>query len=109
MQKAGAEVAELSAEESIMDLTGLLGMLGKRQITSMLVEGGNKLFGSLFDSGLVDKTLAFVSPIIIGGDAAKSAVGGKGVNMVTEALRLSRVKMSEFGGDILISGYVNGK
>jgi diaminohydroxyphosphoribosylaminopyrimidine deaminase/5-amino-6-(5-phosphoribosylamino)uracil reductase len=73
------------------------------------VEGGSGLFGSLFDGGLIDKVLAFVSPIIVGGDGAKSAVGGNGVRKVSDALRLKRVKMVEFGDDVLISGYVNGK
>lgn len=108
-KKAGAEVVELPAERDIIDLAELLNVLGKRQVTSVLAEGGNKLFGSLFDRGLVDKVLVFISPIIIGGDEAKSAVGGKGVNMVAEALRLSRVKINEFGDDVLVSGYLGGK
>jgi len=73
------------------------------------VEGGGGLFGSLFDRGLVDKVLTFISPIIIGGDGAKSAVGGKGVTRIADALRLNRVKIIEFGDEVLISGYVGGK
>ena len=87
----------------------LLTILGEREVTSVLVEGGSGLFGSLFDSGLVDKVLAFVSPTIVGGDEAKTAVGGKGVRKIADALRLKRVKMMGFGDDVLISGYVDGK
>ncbi len=105
-RKVNAEVMEFNATESVIDLSELLAVLGRRQVTSVLVEGGNKLFGSLFDQGLVDKVLAFVSPIIIGGERAKSAVGGDGVNRISEALQLSRVKITEFGSDVLISGYV---
>jgi len=108
-KKAGAEIVELPAKKDIMDLEELLKVLGKREVTSVLVEGGSGLFGSLFDHGLVDKVLAFISPIIIGGDGAKSAVGGTGVNNVADALRLNRVKTTEFGDDVLISGYVDGK
>jgi len=53
--------------------------LGKRQIMSVLVEGGSILFGSLFDQKLVDKVVIFVAPIIIGGEKAKTAIGGRGV------------------------------
>ena len=81
-------VVELKADKDVIDLKELLNILGKRQVTSVLVEGGSGFFGSLFDSGLVDKVMAFISPIIIGGDEAKSAVGGNGVSRVTEALRL---------------------
>jgi len=108
-RKTGAEIVELPAEKDVIDLGELLRLLGKREVTSSLVEGGSGLFGSLFDRGLVDKVLAFISPIVIGGDGAKSAVGGNGVNTVVEALRLNRVKIIEFGDDILISGYVGGK
>jgi len=105
-RKVNAEVVEFNATKGVIDLSELLAVLGRRQVTSVLVEGGNKLFGSLFDQGLVDKVLAFVSPIIIGGERAKSAVGGNGVDRIGEALQLSRVKITEFGSDVLISGYV---
>jgi len=91
----------------VVDLADLLSMLGKRQVTSILVEGGSRLFGSLFDCGLVDKVLAFVSPIIIGGgEEAMSAVGGHGAHAMAEALRLKRVKVNGFGEDVLVSGYL---
>jgi len=108
-RKAGAEIVELPAKEGIIDLQELLNVLGKREVASVLVEGGSGLFGSLFDRGLVDKVLAFISPIIIGGNEAKSAVGGNGVNKVADALHLNRVKIIEFGDDLLISGYVGDK
>jgi diaminohydroxyphosphoribosylaminopyrimidine deaminase/5-amino-6-(5-phosphoribosylamino)uracil reductase len=108
-KKTGAEIVELPAEEGIIDLKELLGVLGKREVTSIMVEGGSGLLGSLFDCGLVDKVLAFVSPMIIGGDEAKSAVGGEGARKMSDALHLKRIKMMEFGDDVLISGYTNGK
>ncbi len=108
-KKTGAEIVQLPAEKGVIDLKELLAILGKREVTSVLVEGGSGLFGSLFDSGLVDKVLAFVSPIIVGGEEAKSAVGGNGVRKIADALHLKRIKMLEFGDDVLISGYVDGK
>jgi len=103
--KAGAEVLELPAKGGSVDIVELLKLLGKREIVTVLVEGGGKLLGSLFDYHLVDKVLAFISPIIIGGREAVS-VGGNGVDNMAKALRLSRVDIKSFGDDILISGYV---
>jgi diaminohydroxyphosphoribosylaminopyrimidine deaminase / 5-amino-6-(5-phosphoribosylamino)uracil reductase len=108
-KKTGTEIVELPAENGVIDLKQLLMVLGKRQITSIMVEGGSGLFGSLFDNGLVDKVMAFVSPTIIGGEKAKGAVGGSGAKKMSDALRLKRVKVMEFGDDVLISGYLNGK
>jgi len=108
-KKTGAEIVPLPAEKGVIDLKQLLAVLGKRQVTSVMVEGGSGLFGSLFDNGLVDKVMAFVSPTIIGGDKAKGVVGGSGAKKMSDALHLKRVKVMEFGDDILISGYLNGK
>jgi diaminohydroxyphosphoribosylaminopyrimidine deaminase/5-amino-6-(5-phosphoribosylamino)uracil reductase len=104
--EAGAEVLELPSKEGLVDVGELLKVLGKREVVSILVEGGGKLLGSLFDHHLVDKVLAFIAPIIIGGNEAKSAVGGDGVTTVAEALRLGRVSTDSFGDNILVTGYV---
>ncbi|MEW6142873.1 MAG: bifunctional diaminohydroxyphosphoribosylaminopyrimidine deaminase/5-amino-6-(5-phosphoribosylamino)uracil reductase RibD [Chloroflexota bacterium] len=106
LARLGVEVTVLRAGDGLVDLERLLKVLGKRQITSVLVEGGSSLLGSLFDCGLVDKVMAFVAPLIIGGDGAKTAVGGGGVERVTAALHCERVKVERFGDDVLISGYV---
>jgi len=107
--QAGAELLELPSAEGLVDLEKLLKALGKREITSVLVEGGGILLGSLFDRGLVDKVIAFIAPIIIGGKEAKTAVGGKGVDKVADSLRLERVSVEKFGEDLMISGYVRSK
>jgi len=103
--EAGAEVLELPAREGSVDIVELFKLLGRREIVTVLVEGGGKLLGSLFDHHLVDKVLAFISPIIIGGCEAIS-VGGNGVDNIAKASRLSRVDIKSFGDDILVSGYV---
>jgi diaminohydroxyphosphoribosylaminopyrimidine deaminase/5-amino-6-(5-phosphoribosylamino)uracil reductase len=101
----GIEVLELPEEEGLVDLEELFKLLGKREIATVLVEGGSCLLGSLLDHRLVDKVLAFISPIIIGGDKAKTAVGKNGVSTIEEALHLNRVSTKSFGDNILISGY----
>ena len=108
LEETGAEVLEFSTfspKEGLVDLEELLRELGRREITRILVEGGGTLLGSLFDQGLVDKVIAFIAPMIIGGKEAKLAVGGKGVDRIAEALRLSRVKVERFGDDVMIVGY----
>ncbi|MFC1949243.1 bifunctional diaminohydroxyphosphoribosylaminopyrimidine deaminase/5-amino-6-(5-phosphoribosylamino)uracil reductase RibD [Chloroflexota bacterium] len=104
--KIGAEVLEFPSEEGRVDLKSLLKELGKRDITSVLVEGGGILLGSLFDRGLVDKVIAFINPMIIGGEGAKTAVAGRGVDKLVNAYRLERVSTEKFGDDLMISGYI---
>jgi len=102
----GAELLELPLEEGSVDLEELLKTLGEREITSVLVEGGGILLGSLFDRGLVDKVIAFIAPIIIGGEEARTAVAGKGVDKVMDAFKLERVSVERFGEDLMLSGYI---
>ncbi len=104
--QVGAELLELPSEEGLVDLKGLIEALGEREITSVLVEGGGILLGSLFDYGLVDKVVAFIAPIIIGGKEAKTAVSGNGVSKVVDSLKLERIKVEKFGEDLMVSGYV---
>jgi diaminohydroxyphosphoribosylaminopyrimidine deaminase/5-amino-6-(5-phosphoribosylamino)uracil reductase len=104
--RAGAEILELPATKGLVDLEKLMAALGERQVTSVLVEGGGILFGSLFDQGLVDKVIAFIAPIIIGGAEARTAVAGSGVDKVADSFRLERVRVERFGDDLAVSGYV---
>ena len=85
----------------------LLEHLGEIPGSSVLVEGGSRLVGSLFDLHLVDKVAAFIAPVIIGGDESPSAVGGKGAFIMEEMSRLSNVLVENIGEDLLITGDVN--
>ena len=102
---SGAEILELPSPEGRVDLKALVTALGARGITSVLVEGGGALLGALFDQRLVDKVIAFVAPLIIGGQDAGTAVAGVGVETIREALRLERLSWERFEDDIMIIGY----
>jgi len=107
--QVGAELVELPSAEGRVDLEKLLKTLSEREIASVLVEGGGILLGSLFDQGLVDKVIAFIAPIIIGGEEAKTPVGGKGVDKIVDSLRLERVRVERFGDELMVSGYVTAE
>lgn len=104
--EVGAQVVELPSANDMVDMEGLLKYLAGRNITSVLVEGGGILLGSLFDLGLVDRVVCFMAPIIIGGSEARTPVAGTGVDRVAEALKLERVKVIPLGQDLMITGYV---
>jgi len=104
-KREGTEYIVLRSENGLIDIAELLKMLGQRQITTVMVEGGSKLLGYVFDHHLVDKVLAFVAPIVIGGEEAKTAVSGRGVDKVADALQLNDIKIERFGNEFLISGY----
>jgi diaminohydroxyphosphoribosylaminopyrimidine deaminase / 5-amino-6-(5-phosphoribosylamino)uracil reductase len=102
---AGAETLRLPDAEGRVDLKALMRHLGGRQVTSLLVEGGGTLLGTLFDLGLIDKVVAIIAPMIIGGSQAGTPVGGSGVEKIADAVRLENVKVAQYGPDTVISGY----
>jgi diaminohydroxyphosphoribosylaminopyrimidine deaminase/5-amino-6-(5-phosphoribosylamino)uracil reductase len=102
----GVEVAVLPASAGRVDLDALLDELGRRKVTSLLVEGGATVHGAFFDAGLVDRVVAFLAPTIIGGAAAPGPVGGTGALSLAGARRLLDVEVRRLEADTLISGYV---
>ena len=100
----GAEVCVLPDAGGRVDLPALLDELGRRDVLSLLVEGGSEVHGSFFDARLVDRTQAILAPLVIGGAAAPSAVGGDGPTALAGATRLLDVTVEQLGADVLVSG-----
>ena len=106
LRSAGAEVVSLPGDGPSVDLTALMDHLASEHgVTSLLVEGGATILGSLFDLGLVDKVVAFVSPVIVGGVTAPTPVAGAGFERIADTLRLERVRWDRYGRDMAITGY----
>ena len=90
-----------------LDLGAVLREVGDRGHTSVLVEGGGNLLGSLFDQRLVDRVAVFVAPKVIGGEQALSPVAGRGIESLADALQIQDIDMKHLGQDILITGRVS--
>jgi diaminohydroxyphosphoribosylaminopyrimidine deaminase/5-amino-6-(5-phosphoribosylamino)uracil reductase len=102
---AQAEVVMFPIENGHVHLRALLEELGRRDILTLLVEGGGVILGGFFDAGLVDKVHAVLAPMIIGATDAPAAVAGRGASYMAEALRLRDVTVERLGEDILVTGY----
>lgn len=90
----GITVITLPWKRGRVDLRAALRALGRMNVTSVLVEGGGELLGSVFDAGLVDKVSLFYAPMVIGGRKAVTAVGGEGAARVRRAVRLRDCRWS---------------
>lgn len=88
-----------------MTLTELLEELRKREIISILVEGGGKTLGSFVDAKLVDKVYAFHAPMLIGGKDAVSAIEGEGISAIRNAIKLQNITFRRFGDNMVTIGY----
>jgi diaminohydroxyphosphoribosylaminopyrimidine deaminase/5-amino-6-(5-phosphoribosylamino)uracil reductase len=104
LEAAGAKLLVLPRGDGGVDLGALLRALGERGINRVLVEGGSRLLGRLFDLGLVDQVVAFIAPVIVGGCGAPGPVGGTGVATIDQAWRLHGVELCQIGPDLVLTG-----
>lgn len=103
LESAGCKIIRVNSDNNrLVDLNQIFKELGNLQFTNVLIEGGSRIFGSLFDNDLVDKVLIFISSKIIGGANALSPVTGKGVFKVSEAIKFDKTSVKGCGHDIVI-------
>ena len=103
LEKLGAEVFRDASGGR--NLERVLQELAGRSIQSVLVEGGANVAGAFLDAGLIDKVSFFIAPMIIGGRAAPTAVGGAGAEKIADAINLQEIEIIERGRDVEITGY----
>ena len=105
---AGAEVVVLERDaDDRVSLPLLLGHLGKRDIQSVLLEGGATLAWSFVREGLVDRVIAYVAPKLIGGSDAAGMLVGEGFAPIERAVDLRIVRVDRVGVDVRMEADVH--
>jgi diaminohydroxyphosphoribosylaminopyrimidine deaminase/5-amino-6-(5-phosphoribosylamino)uracil reductase len=108
LRSSGAEVIEAPDKVgSRVDLTELMRMLGKRNITSVLIEGGPTLLQSIFQLKLADKIIAFVGPMVIGARQSGSNEQKSTSSAINESIRVTQMAYKQLGEDMMMVGYTN--
>jgi diaminohydroxyphosphoribosylaminopyrimidine deaminase/5-amino-6-(5-phosphoribosylamino)uracil reductase len=105
LKKLGVDLLLLREEKGRLSLRSLLAHLGRRGVTSLLVEGGAETFAGFLEERMVDKILVFIAPCLIGGKKAPGMIGGKGAARIAEALRLKEMRVRTLGEDIFVEAY----
>jgi len=105
LQRAGADVWRLPSRGGRVDLKALGRRLAIAGVTSVLVEGGPTVHGSLLEAGLADEVRLFLAPSVLGGQGRRvgpSWAGGKGVDKLADAWRMRFVGQPRLVGDDLL-------
>jgi diaminohydroxyphosphoribosylaminopyrimidine deaminase/5-amino-6-(5-phosphoribosylamino)uracil reductase len=97
LERAGCEVWQASVSGRARRLEALLDEFGRRQLTSVLVEGGAEVLKTLLTAGLADEIWMFVAPSELGGDPSV-------LPTLTELPALEVESMEHPGGDTLVRG-----
>jgi diaminohydroxyphosphoribosylaminopyrimidine deaminase/5-amino-6-(5-phosphoribosylamino)uracil reductase len=105
LSERGVQVVELDADNQL-PIDQVLQTLGQRGITSLLVEGGAAVNGSLLKARAIQKIISYVSLKLVGGASAPTPFGGAGIPLMGEAVLLRDMELERVGErDIRITGY----
>jgi diaminohydroxyphosphoribosylaminopyrimidine deaminase/5-amino-6-(5-phosphoribosylamino)uracil reductase len=99
LEARGIPVEVFDSRAGRVDLEAVLDWLGRQGMISLLVEAGAKLNWAALDSGLVDKTLIYFAPKILGGVDSLPLAGGIGRRSRSGAIRLRNLRTFPVGPD----------
>ncbi|MBS0151188.1 MAG: bifunctional diaminohydroxyphosphoribosylaminopyrimidine deaminase/5-amino-6-(5-phosphoribosylamino)uracil reductase RibD [Nitrospira sp.] len=104
LQKKGVEVLTVPAIHGHVSLPVLLKELGRRGITSLLVEGGGEVNAAMLGAKLVDHVRLYIAPLLLGGQDAKGVIGGVSPTRLKRAIKLCHVATRLVGNDLMVEG-----
>ena len=105
-RRKGAELITLEGTECSLNLKQLMEELHRRDIDSVLVEGGGNTAAGFFEQNLIDKVAAFIAPVIVGGEGAVTPVMGRGCETIRAGNRLRNIRVTNIDQDVYVEGYV---
>lgn len=83
-------------------IAAVLDLLGEKEITSVLIEGGGDILSQALDARLIDKFHIYVGALCTGGPVV--AFGGRGASATSSGVRLRDARYEQIGGDVLMIG-----
>jgi diaminohydroxyphosphoribosylaminopyrimidine deaminase/5-amino-6-(5-phosphoribosylamino)uracil reductase len=103
-EATGAEVVVMDdgSAEARVPLGSLLELLGKRDVQSVLIEGGPTLAWEAVETGWVDRFVLYLAPKLIGGTGAPGVLGGEGITTIAGAVPVEIVEVARIGEDVKV-------
>jgi len=102
IEARGAAVTCLPAAAGRFSMTRLMRALAKRNVTSVLIEGGATVAAAALAARVVDRLLIFYAPKLIGSDG-RPMLGPLGVRGLAQAPRLGPLRVRRLAGDVLLA------
>ncbi len=106
LRKKGIIVKKVKSDSTGLNLREILKELGKMNVASVLVEGGNEIFTSFIRNKLADKVILIYGNKILGGENSLSCFGNVGVSKLNQAFTLKSLSVIRLGQDTIVSGYL---
>ncbi len=106
LEQRGVEVVRLRGARGLAPLRKLLVELGRRHVSSLLLEGGSTLNAAALRAGIVNQVRLYVAPQLLGGQDAKGVIGGRSPLRLTQMVPLSQLTLEQAGDDLIIDGTI---
>lgn len=107
LKNMGIVVLKIKEKNARVDMNDLIAKLGKMEISNIMIEGGAEVNASALQSGIVDKVIFFIAPIIIGGAKAASSIMGNGIRFLKDAIPIKETVVKKVGNDFMLEGYIH--
>jgi len=88
------------------DLERVMDELGRREITSLIIEGGAMVNWAALAAGIVDKVFFYYAPKILAGTGSIPFATGAGYRRMSEAASVKSMTLHRFGEDFAVEGYL---
>ncbi len=105
LKKKGVNVLVCPHDRGGVELKWLFKELAKKEIASILIEGGARVIGSALRKKLVDKFVIFIAPKIMGDKEALGSIEGLSTAHVDRSIQLKDLEIRRIKGDIFIEAY----
>lgn len=102
LQSLKIPILVVPSQKGRPSLSACMKHLGKMGISSVMIEGGGELNAAALEAGVVNQVRMFIAPKILGGQNAKSVIGGLSPARLGSARELSEVQIRKIGSDFLI-------
>ncbi len=107
LNNQGVQVWILPKKKGRVSLKAALSKLGKSGISTVLIEGGSALNASALQGGVVNQVRLYVAPQLLGGQDAKSLIGGSSPQTLEQGWCLVNPEIKKIGPDWLVTGNID--
>jgi diaminohydroxyphosphoribosylaminopyrimidine deaminase/5-amino-6-(5-phosphoribosylamino)uracil reductase len=108
LDKMGIETILVNRDQNQqVDLKKLFIELGRRNISSVLVEGGTAVITSIIRENIADRLVVVIAPKIVG--KGIEAIGNLGIRVMDDAMKISIRQVTRKGGDLILDGQIQKK
>lgn len=104
LEARGVRVLVLPARQGLVSLPACFARLGRMGVTTVMIEGGAEVNASVLQSRMAHRLRLFVAPRLLGGQDAKSVIGGRSPRHLDRAVPLKNLRVRMVGPDLLIEG-----